>query len=83
LSAELDGPVIIVEDGERRNATKRELIAAQLVDRSAKADLHATRLLVDLLDKIHQAPPPGEPGDLDAADEKVIATVLARLGMAE
>jgi hypothetical protein len=83
LSAELDGPTITVKDGERCTVTKRELIAARLVDRSANADLHATKLLVELLDKIQQAPHAADPGELDAADEKVIATVLARLGMAE
>jgi Family of unknown function (DUF5681) len=81
LCAALDAPTTIVEDGKRRRATKRELIASQLVDRSAQADIRATKLLVDLVQKI--APPPPEPAPLDDADEKVIATLLARLGMAE
>jgi uncharacterized protein DUF5681 len=81
LSALLDTPAIIVEDGKRRRGTKRELIATQLVDRSAQADLRATKLLVDLLQKI--APRLPEPEHLEEADEKVVATLLARLGMAE
>src|SRR5215472_5627479 len=48
----LDAPANIVEDGKRRRGTKRALIAAQLVDRSAQADLRATKLLLDLLQTI-------------------------------
>jgi Family of unknown function (DUF5681) len=81
LCAALDAPTTIVEEGKRRRGTKRELIAAQLVDRSTQADLRATKLLVDLVQKIAPRLPEAEP--LDAADEKVIATILARLGMAE
>jgi hypothetical protein len=81
LCAALDAPTVTVENGKRRRVTKRELIAAQLVDRSAQADLRATKLLVDLVQKI--APRPAQPEPLDDADEKVIANFLARLGMAE
>jgi hypothetical protein len=85
LSAALDAPASIVEDGKRRRVAKRALIAAQLVDRSAQADLRATKLLVELLRTIAPralAPEFGqEPGD--AAENKVVTTVLARLGLAE
>jgi hypothetical protein len=85
LSAALDAPATIVEDGKRRRVTKRALIAAQLVDRSAQADLRATKLLVDLLHTI--APralgPEFEPEPPDAVDDQVITTLLARLGLAE
>lgn len=81
LSAALDRPAILVEDGKRRRATKRELIAAQLVDRSARADLRATKLLIDLVEKV--APRAAAPEPLDEADEKVLTTFLTRLGMAE
>ena len=85
LSAALDARVAVVEDGKRRRVSKRALIAAQLVDRSAQADLRATKLLVDLLLTI--APPAlggaTEPAPLDAAEDKAVATLLARLGVAE
>ena len=85
LSAALDARVAVVEDGKRRRVSKRALIAAQLVDRSAQADLRATKLLVDLLLTI--APPAlggaTEPAPLDAAEDKAVATLLARLGLAE
>jgi Family of unknown function (DUF5681) len=81
LRAALDRRVTIVEDGKRRRRSKRELIAAQLVDRSAQADLRATKLLVDLMQKLAAGTP--ETAPLDEADERVLATFLARLGMAE
>ena len=83
LTKALDRPAVIVEDGKRRRATKREAIAAQLVDRSAQADLHATKLLLGLLAKIGPPPREPEPADLDEADAKVIATLLERLGMGQ
>ena len=85
LSAALDAPVAAVEDGKRRRVSKRALIAAQLADRSAQADLRATKLLVGLLQTI--APPAlggaSEPAPLDAAEDKAVASLLARLGLAE
>jgi hypothetical protein len=80
----LDKPATLFEDGVHRRVTKRELIAAKLVDRSAEADLRATKLLVDLLQKIQKAAPhKSEPPPLDEFDEKVVASLLMRLGMAE
>jgi hypothetical protein len=86
LSAALDAPATIVEDGKRRRATKRALIAAQLVDRSAQADLRATKLLVDLLQTI--APralcrPAFKPEPIEATDDQAITNLLARLGLVE
>jgi Family of unknown function (DUF5681) len=81
LRTALDRRVTVVEDGKRRRRSQRELIAAQLVDRSAQADLRATKLLTDLMQKLAAGAPASEP--LDEADERVVTTVLARLGMAE
>jgi Family of unknown function (DUF5681) len=81
VSAALDRPTTMVEDGKRRRVSNRELIASQLVDRSAQADLRATKLLIDLMQKVAVGAPEAE--SLDEADEKVITTFLARLGMAE
>jgi hypothetical protein len=36
-------------DGERRAITKREAVVTQLVNKSAAADLRATKMLVDML----------------------------------
>jgi hypothetical protein len=73
---------VLVENGKRRRVTKRELIAAQLVDRSAQADLRATRLLIDILDTIEPRREAAPAPDFTAEDEKVIANLLARLGRA-
>jgi len=47
LSDALDEPVIVVENGRRRTIPKREAIITQLVNRSAKADLKATQILLE------------------------------------
>ena len=85
LSGALDAPAIIVEDGKRRQVTKRALIAAQLVDRSAQSDLRAAKLLVDLLETIApRALGPGfEPEPDGAGEDREIIDLLARLGLAE
>jgi hypothetical protein len=83
LAAALDKPAMIVEGGKRRRVTKREQILSQLVECSAQANLRAMKLLVDLMQKIAPRAPLPEPPPLDDVDEKVIATVLMRLGMAE
>jgi hypothetical protein len=85
LSAALDAPATLVEDGKRRRVTKRAQIAAQLADRSAQADLRATKLLVDVLETIALPVlgPEFEPQPRDAAEDEVITTMLARLGLAE
>jgi hypothetical protein len=43
LEHALDEPVAIAEKGERRKLTKRDLVIKQLVNKSAEADLRATR----------------------------------------
>jgi hypothetical protein len=85
LTAALDAPAIIVDDGKRRRATKRALIAAKLVDRSAQADLRATKLLLDLLQTIapRALAPELEPEPRGAGDDQAVTGLLARLGLAE
>jgi hypothetical protein len=69
-------------DGVRREITKREAVATQLVNKSTGADLRATKMLIDMLKdaekKAGVAPPP-EPAPFTAADEEVMATFIARL----
>jgi len=82
LVAALDEPVVVTSGGERRRITKREAVIAQLVDKSAGADLRATKMLLDMLQDIEKragrASPPEPPG-LTAADEEVVDNLLARL----
>src|SRR5215471_9204583 len=82
LVAALDEPVAVTTGGESRRITKREAVVAQLVDKSAGADLRATKMLIDMLKDIEKragrASPP-EPPRLTAADEEVVENLLARL----
>jgi hypothetical protein len=41
-------------DGRRRKITKREANVAPVVDKSASADLRATKMLIDLMKGIEQ-----------------------------
>ena len=69
-------------DGERREITKREAVAKQLVNKSTGADLRATTMLIDTLkdaEKEAGVTQPPEPARFTAADEEVMATFIARL----
>jgi hypothetical protein len=82
LVAALDEPVVVTTGGERRRITKREAVVAQLVDKSAGADLRATKMLLDLLKDIEKragAAPPPDVSPFTAADEEVVENLLARL----
>ncbi len=52
-------------DGRRRAITKREAIVTQMVDKSASADLRATKMLIDMMKDVEHkagdAAPPREP----------------------
>lgn len=79
LAQALDEPVIVAENGKRRKITKRAAIVTQLVNRSAKSDLRALKIVLDLLRHF-------EPADESASsetfitptDEKVIEQLKAR-----
>src|ERR1700751_1394680 len=49
VSEALNEPVIVVENGGRRKISKREAIIKQLVNRSAKADWRAIKILLDIV----------------------------------
>jgi uncharacterized protein DUF5681 len=49
LVAALDEPVYVTIGGRRHKITKREAIVTQMVDKSAAADLRATKMLIDML----------------------------------
>jgi hypothetical protein len=66
----------------RREITKREAVATQLVNESARANLRATKMLIDMLKDVEKkagVTPPPEPAPFTAADEEVMATFIARL----
>jgi len=78
----LNEKVVVTIDGERREITKREAVATQLVNESTRANLRATKMLTDMLKdaekKAGVAASP-EPAPFTAADEEVMATFIARL----
>src|SRR6266481_1699746 len=81
LSEALNEFVIVAENGRRRKITKRQAIVTQLVNRSAKADLRATKILLDIVQEIERRTESVSPetASFSPADEKVIAQLKARL----
>jgi hypothetical protein len=79
VSEALNEPVIVTEDGGRRKITKREAIVTQLVNRSAKADWHAIKILLDIVRELEgRIEPETAESSFSAADEKVIEQIKAR-----
>lgn len=82
----LNEPVTVAENGRRRKITKREAMIAQLVNKSAAADLRATKMLLDIIRDIEaQSEPVGtesapSPAELNEGDQALIARYLARSG---
>ena len=80
LVAALNEPVYVTIDGKRRKITKREAIVTQMVNKSAKADLRAIKMLFDMKEveqKAGAAPP--EPPKLTSTDREVVELFIARL----
>ena len=80
LNKALNEFVTVTENGGRRKVSKREAIATQLVNRSAKADFKAIQILLGMLRDIE--------GDTDPhlsdpifteADQQIIQRIQARL----
>ena len=83
LGQALDEKVSVTQDGRRRRVTKRELVAKQLVNKSASADLRAIKQLVDIVERVERqsgaSPAPPPPPAFGAADEEVIAELKNRM----
>jgi Family of unknown function (DUF5681) len=82
LIAALNEPVYTTIDGHRRKITKREAIVTQMVNKSAEADLRATKMLFDMLKEVEEkagTAPPAEPAKLTAPDREVVELFVARL----
>jgi uncharacterized protein DUF5681 len=83
LADALNETVVVTIDGRRRTITKREAIVTRMVDKSASADLRATKMLINMMKDIEHkagdAAPPPEPRRLAAADREVAQLFVARL----
>ena len=80
LNEALNEPVIVAENGGQRKISKRRAIIKQLVNQSAKADLRATKILLDILQEIERRTEsaPSAISSFGPADEKVIEQLKAR-----
>jgi Family of unknown function (DUF5681) len=58
LAAALNEKITVTENGKRRKVTKREAVIAQLVNKSASAELRATKMLIEMLREIERKTDP-------------------------
>src|SRR5215469_2140867 len=81
LAAALNEKVTVTENGKRRQVTKREAVTAQLVNKSASAELRATKMLIDMLRDIEKRadPAPAEENPFGPTDKEVVQQLIARL----
>jgi hypothetical protein len=81
LAAALNEKVTVTENGKRRQVTKREAVIAQLVNKSASADLRATKMLIDMLRDIEKRAEPAaaEKNPFSPTDKEVVQQLVARL----
>jgi Family of unknown function (DUF5681) len=56
LADTLNEKVNVTIDGRRRKVAKREAIVTQMVNKSTSADLHATKMLIDMLKTSNRRP---------------------------
>jgi len=64
--------VVVAENGRRRRMTKRQAMIAQLVNKSATADLRATKMLLDMLRDLErqaEAASPDQPAHTDVIEQ--------------
>jgi hypothetical protein len=81
LAAALNEKVTVTENGKRRQVTKREAVIAQLVNKSASAELRATKMLIDMLRDIERRAEPAmaEKNPFSPTDKEVVQQLIARL----
>ena len=80
----LNKKVVVTENGRRRKITVREAITSQLINKSATADLRATKMLLDLIKDAERqtaaAAAAAEPAPaFTKADEEVVEQLIERL----
>jgi hypothetical protein len=73
--------VTVTENGKRRQVTKREAVTAQLVNKSASAELRATKMLIDMLREVERKAEPAaaEKNPFSPIDKEVVQQLIARL----
>jgi hypothetical protein len=73
--------VTVTENGKRRQVTKREAVIAQLVNKSASAELRATKMLIDMLRDIEKKAEPEATAKspFGPTDKEVMQQLITRL----
>src|SRR6201997_1585410 len=81
LAAALNEKVTVTENGRRRQVTKREAVIAQLVNKSAAAELRTTKMLIDMLRDIEKSADsaPAEKNPFSPTDKEVVQQLVTRL----
>src|ERR1700747_3357502 len=81
LAAALNEKVTVTENGARREVSKREAVIAQLVNKSASADLRATKMLSDMVKDIEKRgePAPAGKSPFSPTDKEVVQQLITRL----
>ena len=80
MAAALNEKVTVTENGKRRQITKREAVIAQLVNKSAAAELRATKMLIDMLRDVEKkAEPAPDKNPFAPTDKEVVQQLIARL----
>jgi len=83
LADALNEKVYVTIDGRRRKITNREAIITQMVNKSASADLRATKMLIDMQKDVEQkagvASPRRSPPRFTEADEEVVEQLAERI----
>jgi hypothetical protein len=80
LNTALNAWIVVIENGRRKKITKREAIVTQLVNKSAAADLKATRIVLAMLRDLEaQTDNITDPALFTEADQQVIRRIQARL----
>ena len=75
----LNKMVIVAEDGGRRKISKCEAIVTQIINKAAKADWRAIKILLEIIRKIeNKIPPETAESSFSAADDKVLEQIKAR-----
>lgn len=78
LNKALDEKVTLTHEGRPRKVSKREVIITQLVNKSAKADFRALKLLLEMVSEIERRTPAAEPASLSQADREVLQFIRDR-----
>lgn len=84
LSAELNGQMVVSENGKRRKISRRQVIAKQLVNRAVTGDHKALPILFNETRALETAPPPAAAVALvRPEDQAVMKGILERLRSAD